>query len=1517
MKRITTILSLITMMLVSAITYADDINLFLNNRADSTDASTKPQVLFLIDLVMDSPDDTDPCPDWPDPVLDNDGSGDTGNCSSAVALPTEEYQASGNIRGKQDVKRVQQFKGSLCEFGAGVKYTGQTVTRTCRSGGKYVDSRPLIAEVMRQRPDAKFGVMTLKVENDDPATTSTVEPTVRSAGLVLEVKARTEAEVKTAIEYLNTESNVTKIDGSSVPTTGGLAKVYEYLHNDIASKTSPLIAGCENLHLVMITNGGWKDDATPSVTSLDDIAGVAAPDTTSSAFLQQIAAKFRDNSAAGTGCDAKISTSVIGLNVATDNATEYPLFKITDTTSPAMEMAKVGQGVYLNTTDGKTIVNEVLGLLDFSYPDPSALISPSSPVSVSRSHNLSLLFASAFKPEGKIAWPGNMTMGTVAEWTASGMDPTKFDVDLNSTDTSTDIAGLSGITIKTDLCASDATALCTLSDTNSTILTSDDVAWLAGSTLDNNDVFGDPIHFKTLAIHYGDINGDGDKGDHDDDEMTEDVYMATPDPGELYVLVGTNRGLLHMFDYAAGGTLTHKWAFFPKELERMIPALRNGNLAPSYNMVNHFYGVDGAPSIFLYDQDKDGKIIKTDPVKDRALLYFGLRRGGATYYALDITAPADPKLLWSKGKATADYGTKPEAEVGSGDGDRTWPETKDIPSYQGGPCPRFHGHANDGILSSNALNVCSFNSTKYCLNPSISSYYTDEEETQSYLTSWSGDGVYSGGLIYYKGESSDVITPTGRDDRPVFTHKSQCAINLPDEGTHTFEANMLGTGPIAKGGTIYECNGVNLLDNLRAAMGVGVKNLTYESIIGFDLSSLPDNVYITSAKLTFSHADNDVDTSVDVTPSALYDEGISLYAAKDGIYGNAPHRQMYLGGTCMDWDDNEHYTNIAEIGSPVDDNYTMGSRTTEGNIFGPKIHSHLYTGGSTKHIDALTKLFNSNVTQEDRINDSNHNLAWAQFKVRARDPAQGFVGWVFPQPGELVSNWEYNTTYATDEDGDLKTDADGKLEIVDTKVPGDGGFVDYWDMVVPKLTLTWTKTAPSDVASDGDMSIDDDTFKTCVVDDICGSSPIQLTLNITGTGSVSVNNDDVVTTCSDSSPGGQCTITATAESIVLSVVGDGSTFSGWSGCDSDGAATTCTMNMTESKTLTASFTTVTTSDLYITTKDTNDGAVSVTVDGQIISFLNGPVAVVQGAAVAATASANGGPAFSKWLNTSTCTIVNPCEFLMPATDITGKAEFGSTATLSLTVNGAANGTVATSLNGSGIDCSSGCTEAGEYTIEFTPAEGYVIGSIAGCQGAPGCTLTRTLDADNSTIELSADFQKAEYTVTVTADPSDGGTISVSPASIEHNTKATISVDPGTNTITGVTSSGCTVTKVSDDTSTIETYETSAITNNDCQVTATFAAGSSCDVLSPEKTCSGIFGLVTSDKTPQTLAGCTYSWVPLGTSQTYGWHGYNCINEQKGVACYFEHGAGSGNVTTDETYTHEKDSKYYKSDACSQ
>ncbi|QIZ75505.1 pilus assembly protein [Ferrimonas lipolytica] len=149
------------------------------------------------------------------------------------------------------------------------------------------------------------------------------------------------------------------------------------------------------------------------------------------------------------------------------------------------------------------------------------------------------------------------------------------------------------------------------------------VAWLEGFDVDDEDedgsssdarsaLIGDPLHSKPLAIDYG--SGYGTR-----------------------VIMGSNHGYLHMFK-DKGTSVEESWAFYLPDMLPTLDELRQNEQTGGHTV----YGIDGSPTAYVLQSDNNATIGSGDKV----WLYFGLRRGGRGYYAMDITNPDAPKMMW-------------------------------------------------------------------------------------------------------------------------------------------------------------------------------------------------------------------------------------------------------------------------------------------------------------------------------------------------------------------------------------------------------------------------------------------------------------------------------------------------------------------------------------------------------------------------------------------------------------------------------------------------------------------------------------------------------------------------------------------------------------------------------------------------------------------------------------------------------------------------------------------------------
>ncbi|MDQ4422510.1 MAG: PilC/PilY family type IV pilus protein [Thalassolituus sp.] len=139
--------------------------------------------------------------------------------------------------------------------------------------------------------------------------------------------------------------------------------------------------------------------------------------------------------------------------------------------------------------------------------------------------------------------------------------------------------------------------------------------WISGLTADgqqNRLEIEDAIHSRPVVINY-----------------TEDRRV---------VYIGTNSGYLHAFDTETGKEV---FSVIPYELLSNAKSYLNPESTSSLDKI---YGLDGPITYWHDDSNLNGVVDSNESV----YLYVGMRRGGHSYYAFDVTNPDNPSLKWSK-----------------------------------------------------------------------------------------------------------------------------------------------------------------------------------------------------------------------------------------------------------------------------------------------------------------------------------------------------------------------------------------------------------------------------------------------------------------------------------------------------------------------------------------------------------------------------------------------------------------------------------------------------------------------------------------------------------------------------------------------------------------------------------------------------------------------------------------------------------------------------------------------------
>ncbi len=171
------------------------------------------------------------------------------------------------------------------------------------------------------------------------------------------------------------------------------------------------------------------------------------------------------------------------------------------------------------------------------------------------------------------------------------------------------------------------------------------IQWARGMDVDDEDAdgdateprrdMGDPLHANPVLVTYGGTD-------------------AAPD---ITVYVTNNDGYLHAIQTSSGAVTEPNggkelFAFVPQEMLGRLKDLREDPPVPGSG---RNYGLDGPMTVWIKENPDDTDATIESGEGDHVYLYFGERRGGRNYYALDVTNRDAPKLLWRIQGGTGDF----------------------------------------------------------------------------------------------------------------------------------------------------------------------------------------------------------------------------------------------------------------------------------------------------------------------------------------------------------------------------------------------------------------------------------------------------------------------------------------------------------------------------------------------------------------------------------------------------------------------------------------------------------------------------------------------------------------------------------------------------------------------------------------------------------------------------------------------------------------------------------------------
>ena len=146
-------------------------------------------------------------------------------------------------------------------------------------------------------------------------------------------------------------------------------------------------------------------------------------------------------------------------------------------------------------------------------------------------------------------------------------------------------------------------------------------------------IHGDVLHSQPVLINYNRNNDDND----------------------IVAFYGANDGVFRAIQGGLGtGGGGELWGFVPPEMFGKLKRLRDNS--PTIDISNKKpYFMDGPIGVYQKDVPAtgfplgDGRLVAADG--DKVHLFIGMRRGGRLIYALDVSNPTAPRMLWKRTNA--------------------------------------------------------------------------------------------------------------------------------------------------------------------------------------------------------------------------------------------------------------------------------------------------------------------------------------------------------------------------------------------------------------------------------------------------------------------------------------------------------------------------------------------------------------------------------------------------------------------------------------------------------------------------------------------------------------------------------------------------------------------------------------------------------------------------------------------------------------------------------------------------
>jgi type IV pilus assembly protein PilY1 len=424
--------------------------------------------------------------------------------------------------------------------------------------------------------------------------------------------------------------------------------------NSGVTYTSPITRWCQKNYVIIITDGESTEDRNPILATIGDTDGDGHEPgganelnyaNNGSDYLDDVARHLYNTDLSPLEDQQNIVTYTIGFAVDTQ--------LLRDT-------ADNGRGAYYTANNARQLSEVFEEIVQEILEKSSSFVAPVVPISqMEKTTSGNKIYLALFKPSEDAFWKGNIKKFSLATEEIGSIDQGDV-LDMNGNLATDDMGVILDSAVSfwgsTDPDGGDTEAG-GVGEVLLDRITARSIYTYLGSSADlthGSNLF----NTTNITPEMVDLSGDPDGRDkivdfvYGLDAYDEDADLnfaekrhwilgsflhSRPavvhyDETTSVIFAGANDGMLHAFLDSDGSEL---WGFIPPDLLHKLKNL-NGTVLE--------YFIDGAPRAAVIDNDADGVVEPADG--DQVILVFGERRGGDYWYALDVTDPYSPQLLW-------------------------------------------------------------------------------------------------------------------------------------------------------------------------------------------------------------------------------------------------------------------------------------------------------------------------------------------------------------------------------------------------------------------------------------------------------------------------------------------------------------------------------------------------------------------------------------------------------------------------------------------------------------------------------------------------------------------------------------------------------------------------------------------------------------------------------------------------------------------------------------------------------